>query len=146
MQNFSLIEKNEEAIILVSNLDQKVTEELLWELFVQVGPVMSVYFPRDKVTGDHLGYGFVEFRTAIDADYAIRIMHQIKLYNRQIRLTHSTEKKTKHDIGANIFISNLNMDVDERKLQDSFGYFGPIIEVKIMRDPLTGISKGFGLV
>jgi len=82
MQNFSLIEKNEEAIILVSNLDQKVTEELLWELFVQVGPVMSVYFPRDKVTGDHLGYGFVEFRTAIDADYAIRIMHQIKLYNR----------------------------------------------------------------
>jgi hypothetical protein len=34
MQNFSLVEKNEEAIILVSNLDQKVTEELLWELFI----------------------------------------------------------------------------------------------------------------
>lgn len=36
---------------------------------------MSVYFPRDKVTGDHLGYGFVEFKTSLDADYAIKIMH-----------------------------------------------------------------------
>ena len=43
---------------------------------------MSVYIPRDKVTGDHNGYAFVEFKTELDADYAIKIMHMIKLYNR----------------------------------------------------------------
>ena len=78
----NMIEGNEEAVILVSNIDQKASEELLWELFVQAGPVVSVYFPRDKVTGDHLGYGFVEFKSAVDAEYAIKVMNQIKLFNR----------------------------------------------------------------
>lgn len=42
-----------EATVYVGNLDDKVTESLLWELFIQVGPVgksgefscLSAYFP-----------------------------------------------------------------------------------------------------
>ena len=41
----------------------QVTEELLWELFMQAGPITSVYMPKDKVTGIHQNYGFVEFRS-----------------------------------------------------------------------------------
>ena len=38
---------------LLGNLDTKVNEEILWELFLQCGPVVNVHIPRDKITGDH---------------------------------------------------------------------------------------------
>ncbi len=87
----NIIEKNDEAIIFCTNLDQKVTEELLWEFFIQVGPVVSVFMPRDKITGDHQGYGFVEFKTEEDADYAIKIMHSIRIYNRPIKISKASK-------------------------------------------------------
>lgn len=48
-----LFERNQEATVYVGNIDQKVNEEILWELFVQCGPVVNVHVPRDKITGDH---------------------------------------------------------------------------------------------
>ena len=29
----------------------------------------NVYLPKDRVTNQHMGYGFVEFRSEEDADY-----------------------------------------------------------------------------
>jgi len=50
-------------------------------------------------------------------------------------------------VGANIFIGNLDPDVDEKLLYDTFSAFGVIISTpKIMRDPETGGSKGFGFI
>lgn len=48
-----LFERNQEATVYVGNIDQKVNEEILWELFVQCGPVVNVHVPRDKITGEH---------------------------------------------------------------------------------------------
>uniref|UniRef100_R7W180 Splicing factor 3B subunit 4 n=1 Tax=Aegilops tauschii TaxID=37682 RepID=R7W180_AEGTA len=64
----------------------QVSEELLWELFVQAGPVVNVYVPKDRVTNLHQGYGFVEFRSEEDADYAIKILNMLKLYGKPIRV------------------------------------------------------------
>ena len=60
-------------------LDDKVGESLLWELFVQAGPVVNVHMPKDRVTQQHQGYGFVEFLGEEDADYSIKIMNMIKV-------------------------------------------------------------------
>ena len=48
-----LFERNQEATVYVGNIDQKVNEEVLWELFVQCGPVVNIHLPRDKITSDH---------------------------------------------------------------------------------------------
>jgi splicing factor 3B subunit 4 len=66
----------------VGGLDEKVSEAVLWELFVQAGPVVSVNMPKDRVTGTHQGFGFVEFMAEEDADYAIKIMNMIKLFGK----------------------------------------------------------------
>ena len=54
-------ERNQDATIYVGGLDEKVTEAIVWELFVQAGPVVNVHMPKDRVTQNHQGYGFVEF-------------------------------------------------------------------------------------
>lgn len=44
-----------DATIYVGGLDEKVSDGVLWELFVQAGPVQSVNMPKDRVTGSHQG-------------------------------------------------------------------------------------------
>lgn len=42
--------------------------------------------PKDRVTQSHQGYGFIEFMSEEDADYAIKIMNMIKLFGKPIRV------------------------------------------------------------
>lgn len=117
-----------DATIYVGGLDDKVTESLLWELFVQGGPVVNVHMPKDRVTQMHQGYGFVEFLSEDDADYAIKIMNMIKLYGKPIRVNKASAHQKNLDVGANIFIGNLDPEVDEKLLYDTFSAFGVILQ------------------
>lgn len=47
---------------------------------------VNVHLPKDRVTQTHQSYGFVEFLTEDDADYAIKIMNQVRLYGKPIRV------------------------------------------------------------
>jgi splicing factor 3B subunit 4 len=140
-------QRNQDATCYVGNLDEKVNEELLWELMIQVGPVVNVHMPRDKVTGKHQGYGFVEFRSEEDADYAMKVLNMVKLFQKPIKLNKTAQDKRQVDVGANLFVGNLDPDVDEKLLYDTFGAFGGILTTpRLMRDPDTGMSKGYGFV
>ena len=74
--------KNQAATCYIGNLDERMNESLLWELMLQAGPVgnfevlmlAGVHLPKDRVSQGHQGYGFVEFQTEEDADYAIRVV------------------------------------------------------------------------
>lgn len=66
-------QRNQDATCYCGGLDEKVTDELLWELMTNAGPVVHVHIPRDKVTGNHQAFGFVEFRTEEDAEYACKV-------------------------------------------------------------------------
>lgn len=47
---------------------------------------MNVFIPKDKVSGERQGYGFVEFRTEEDANYSCLIMNMVRLYGKPIRV------------------------------------------------------------
>ncbi|CAJ0606508.1 unnamed protein product [Cylicocyclus nassatus] len=142
-----IVERNQDATIYVGGLDEKVTENVLWELMVQAGPVTSVNMPKDRVTANHQGFGFVEFMGEEDADYAIKILNMIKLYGKPIKVNKASAHEKNMDVGANIFVGNLDPEVDEKLLYDTFSAFGVILQVpKIMRDPETGNSKGFAFI
>jgi RNA recognition motif-containing protein len=46
----------------------------------------------------------------------------------------------------NLYVGNLNPDTTVNQLRDAFGEFGTVVVAKIIRDPLTGMPKGFGFV
>lgn len=140
-------ERNQDATVYIGNVDEKVTESLLWELMLQAGPVVNVHLPKDRIMQQHQGYGFVEFMTEEDAEYAIKIMNMIKLYGRPIRVNKATSEKRNLDIGATLFVGNLSPSVDEKLLYDTLSVFGLIIQTpNIVRVPHTGVSKGYGFI
>ncbi|CAK9098532.1 Splicing factor 3B subunit 4 [Durusdinium trenchii] len=147
MGSVAVEQRNQAATCYVGNLASKVSEELLWELFTQCGPVEHVFMPKDKVTGAHYGYGFVEFRVTSDADYAARVMNFVKLFGSPLRVNKSLQDRKVMDVGANVFIGNLDPMVDEKLLFDTFSSFGKIIRSPtIRRDSETGTSRGIGFV
>ena len=46
----------------------------------------------------------------------------------------------------NIYIANLNYDVDDKDLQELFEGFGTVSSAKVITDRETGKSRGFGFV
>ncbi|KAJ3343795.1 Splicing factor 3B subunit 4 [Entophlyctis luteolus] len=140
-------ERNQQNTVYVGNLDEAVTEALLWELMLQAGPVVNVHLPKDRVTQTHQGFGFAEYTSEEEADYAMKIMHMTKLFGKPIKVNKASDNKHVIDVGANLFLGNLDHSVDEKTLHDTFSAFGVIAQTpKIARDPDTGMSKGYGFV
>ena len=99
---------------------------------------VNVYVPKDRVTGQHQGYGFVEFRSEEDADYAIKIINMIKLHGKPVRVNKASQDRKQLDVGANLFIGNLDPDVDEKLLYDTFSAFGQVVgNPKVLRRPAS---------
>jgi splicing factor 3B subunit 4 len=145
--NLTRREQDKEATVYIGNLDERVTDSLVWELMLQAGRIVNVHLPKDRVSQAHQGYGFVEFVNEEDADYAAKIMNQVRLYGKPIRVNKASADKQKTvDVGAELFIGNLDSLVDEKLLYDTFSRFGNLIQTpKVMRDE-NNMSKGFGFV
>lgn len=45
---------------------------------------------------------------------AIKILNMIKVYGKPIRVNKASQDKKQMDVGANLFIGNLDPDVDEK--------------------------------
>ncbi|KAE9374382.1 RNA-binding domain-containing protein [Stipitochalara longipes BDJ] len=140
-------EQDKEATVYIGNIDERVTDSLIWELMLQAGRIVNVHLPKDRVTQTHQGYGFVEFISEEDAEYAARIMNQVRLYGKPIRVNKASADKQKPvEVGAELFIGNLDPMIDEKTLYDTFSRFGTLQSPpKIARDE-SGLSKGYGFV
>ncbi|KAF2181892.1 RNA-binding domain-containing protein [Zopfia rhizophila CBS 207.26] len=140
-------EQDKEATVYIGNLDERVTDQLVWELMLQAGRIQNVHLPKDRVTQTHQGFGFVEFVSEEDADYAAKIMNQIRLYGKPIRVNKASADKQKSvEIGAELFIGNLDSMVTEKDLYETFSRFGPLVNVPKVARHDDGLSKGYGFV
>jgi len=152
-------DQDKDSTLYVGNLDERCTDSLVWELMLQAGPVINVHLPKDRVTQTHQGYGFVEFGSEDDADYAAKIMNQIRLWGKAIRVNKaSADRKTggpgamngeggSQGVGAELFVGNLDGMVDEKTLFETFSRFGPLVAPpKVARDETNNLSKGYGFI
>jgi len=156
-------EQDKEATVYIGNLDERVSDSLVWELMLQAGRIVNVHLPKDRVTQTHQGYGFVEFIGEEDAEYAARIMNQVRLYGKPIRVNKASADKQKTvEVGAELFVGNLDPMVTEQTLYDTFGRFGSLISAPKVRPMLAtlhcsilrtqvarddaNLSKGYGFI
>ncbi|KAL0392081.1 UNVERIFIED_CONTAM: Polyadenylate-binding protein 8 [Sesamum radiatum] len=132
--------------LYVGDLDLNVTDSQLYDLFNQVGQVVSVRVCRDLSTRRSLGYGYVNYSNPQDAARALEVLNFTPLNNKSIRVMYSHRDPSIRKSGtANIFIKNLDKTIDNKALHDTFSSFGNILSCKIATDP-NGQSKGYGFV
>ena len=89
-------ERNQDATIYVGNLTANVSEELLWELFLQSGPVVNVHIPKDKVTNVHQVNPSIDLLiiTVWNGLPKILVSRDLDLLNSELRMMPSMPSKS----------------------------------------------------
>ena len=142
--------------IYVKNIEPEVTDDEFRALFEKYGEITSASITRDPETGRSRGFGFVNYVKHEDASTAVEELHDKdfkgqnlyvsraqKKYEREeeLRKQHEAarvEKASKYQ-GVNLYVKNLDDEIDDEKLRAIFSPFGNITSAKVMRD--TGIDR-----
>jgi RNA recognition motif-containing protein len=82
--------------IFVGNLNYKVREEAISELFAEFGEVTSVKIVKDQETGRSRGFAFVEMPNDSEAKEAINELHETEFHDRALVVN---EAKPRTDSG-----------------------------------------------
>jgi RNA recognition motif-containing protein len=73
--------------LYVGNLSYDTSEDDLWRLFAEVGPVVSATIITDRMSGQSKGFGFVEMETAETAQAAIDRLNNQEVKQRTITVS-----------------------------------------------------------
>jgi len=131
--------------LIVNYLPQTMTQEEIRSLFSSIGEVESCKLIRDKVTGQSLGYGFVNYHRIEDATKAIQTLNGLRLQNKTIKVSYA-RPSSEAIKGANLYVSGLPKHMAQPDLERLFSSCGNIITSRILCDNITGVSKGDGSV
>ncbi|XWS15323.1 hypothetical protein CRYUN_Cryun35bG0086000 [Craigia yunnanensis] len=132
--------------LYVGDLEENVVEGQLYDLFSQVGTVVSIRVCRDLNKRSSLGYAYVNYSNHQDAAHAKEILNFTLINGKPIRIMFSQRDPSIRKTGyANVFIKNLDPAIDNKALYDTFAAFGPVLSCKVATDR-NGQSKGFGYV
>ncbi|XP_044148892.1 polyadenylate-binding protein 1-B isoform X2 [Bufo gargarizans] len=136
--------------IFIKNLDKSIDNKALYDTFSAFGNILSCKVVCDE--NGSKGYGFVHFETQEAAERAIDKMNGMLLNDRKVFVGRFKSRKEREaELGArakeftNVYIKNFGEDMDDERLKEMFGKYGPALSVKVMTDD-SGKSKGFGFV
>lgn len=133
--------------LYVGNLEHQVTDELILALFNQIGPVKGCKIIREPGNDP---YCFVEFQHHQAASAALTAMNKRLCLGKEMKVNWATSPggAPKQDTSQHhhIFIGDLSPEIDTDTLRNAFAPFGEISDCRVVRDPATNKSKGYGFV
>nr|XP_032815369.1 polyadenylate-binding protein 1-like isoform X1 [Petromyzon marinus] len=146
--------------VYIKNFGDDMDEDKLREFFGKFGKALSVCVMSDEC-GKSRGFGFVSFEQHEDAQRAVNEMNGKELNGRTVFVGRAQKKgerqaelKRKFEMlkqerisryqGVNLYVKNLDDNIDDEQLRKEFAPYGTITSTKVMSE--EGRSKGFGFV
>lgn len=141
-----------------------MNEHWLHATFSMFGTVVDVKVIRQRPSGQHAGYGFVEFANQYEAQHVLTTLNGLPIPNhpqgKAYRLNWATHGLSGakgiggslHGDGVtgpefSLFVGDLAHDVTDFQLMHAFSQYYPSVKnAKVVIDPATGMSKGYGFV
>uniref|UniRef100_A0A8C2M1K5 Splicing regulator RBM11 n=1 Tax=Cricetulus griseus TaxID=10029 RepID=A0A8C2M1K5_CRIGR len=110
--------------VFVGNLEARVREEILYELFLQAGPLTKVTLCKDR-DGKPKSFGFVCFKHPESVSYAIALLNGIRLYGRPINVQYRfgnsrSSEPASHSFESCVKINSHSFRNDEMVGRSSF--------------------------
>ena len=150
--------------VYVKNLTEDYdSDEKLRALFEPFGEITSAKVVADSEGGKSKGFGFVSFDEPEMAEKACDALNGKEMANGKTLFVGRAQKKAERQAelrrkfeqlkmerlnryqGVNLYVKNLDDQIDDERLRKEFAPFGTITSAKVMTDS-TGRSKGFGFV
>lgn len=137
--------------LYVGNLDPRVTDNMLHEIFGVAGSVNNTKIIPDKnYQHGGLNYGFVEFNDHRSAEQALQTLNGRKIYNMEIKVNWAFQGQQGHKEDTSnhyhIFVGDLSPEVNDEVLAKAFSAFGSMSDARVMWDVNSGKSRGYGFV
>ncbi|PIN11623.1 hypothetical protein CDL12_15779 [Handroanthus impetiginosus] len=83
------------STVYIGNLDERVTDRVLYDILIQAGRVLDLYIPRDRETDKPKGYAFAEYESEEVAEYAVKLFSGlITLYKKTLKFAISGQDKS----------------------------------------------------
>ncbi|CAG9760100.1 unnamed protein product [Ceutorhynchus assimilis] len=131
----------------IFNLHSDVTERMLMDKFSEAGKVLYVRLYFDAITKKSLCYGFVKFSTVQEAERALVTMNGDLLKKKPIQLIIWRPEATKYKNAClgKVCIQNLDKNIDDKDIYNTFSVFGSILRCGVTLDN-EGNFHGIGFV
>ncbi|XP_073147759.1 uncharacterized protein [Henckelia pumila] len=119
---------NSNSSVYVGNIDDRVSERVLYDILIQAGRVVELHIPRDKESGKPKGFAFAEYESEEIAEYAVKLFSGlVTLYRRTLKFGLSGQDKP----SANLQIQtsptvNSSFKPRPHPLPDNQGEFSPL--------------------
>ena len=133
--------------LYVKNFGEEFDEEKLKELFAPFGTINSLVVMKDE-TGRSKGFGFVSYESHEAAARAVEELNGQTLGDRDVYVARAMKKSERHAYlkrqfdakrkerqqrfqGVNLYIKNLEEEIDDAQLREEFNKFGTITSAKV---------------
>lgn len=147
--------------IFIKNLDESVSDDELRAAFQPHGEIQNLVIQRDE-SGKSRGFGFINYTTHEAAHKAVEEMNDKELKGKTLYVGRAQRKSERVEelrrqfealkmdrqskfYGVNLYVKNLDEQVDEERLRTEFTPFGTIQSLRLMLDEHQR-SRGFGFV
>ena len=80
------VEEEQLRTLWCGGISEKVDEEILYELFLNAGPLERVVIPKDRETKKQKNFAFIVFQHEETTNFAYELLNGTELFNQAIRL------------------------------------------------------------
>lgn len=121
--------KDPKTELYISNLEEEINEQILYNIFSAYGHIVGVKIMRHLLNGKSRGFGFITFKTQAQAQHALKEMNGQTIFKNKIKVF-SKEKYQKIDKEANVFFSKLPKAMKMEEFEKMVNEIGDVFSIK----------------